>query len=269
METGRRLHAAAINSDRGEGSRPAAGADHPGDGRRRGHHRAGRLAASRARGSAASSVRSYQSQAARRPLSRSHWGAQPSSARIAVESRNWRSISPCGTPVPWMSGSTSRPEIAIRRSDHVEHRVRLARPGVPGAAPVLAAVERAGHRQVGVGRVLHVDVVALRRPVRADHRPLAAHQRPRGVGNEPRPVHVARAVHVRQPRDRHRHVVGGRVGAGDHVGRRLRHVVRVRRLEREVLAVGQLVVRRRTPCPTTPPPPASPDPCSRTASSSM
>ena len=52
---------------------------------------------------------------ARRPLSRSHLGVQPSSSRIAVESRYWRSISPWGTPLPWMSGSTSRPEIAIRR----------------------------------------------------------------------------------------------------------------------------------------------------------
>src|SRR4051794_27166495 len=58
----------------------------------------------------------YHSQVAARPSSSVRPGSQPSSVLIAVESRNWRSISPCGVPLPWTSGSTSTPETAIRRS---------------------------------------------------------------------------------------------------------------------------------------------------------
>ena len=43
---------------------------------------------------------SYQAQVSLSPSSRPQRGAQPSSSRIRLESRNWRSISPCGVPSP-------------------------------------------------------------------------------------------------------------------------------------------------------------------------
>ena len=71
---------------------------------------------------------------------------------------------------------------------------------------------------------------------------LTAGQRPGRVGNDARPVEVPAAVDVGEPRDRHRQVVGVRVGASDQVGAGLGHVVGEARLQRKVLAVGQLVV---------------------------
>ena len=43
------------------------------------------------------------------------WAPSPAPRGSAVASSIWRSISPEGVPVPWMSGSTSRPETSIRR----------------------------------------------------------------------------------------------------------------------------------------------------------
>ena len=146
----------------------------------------------------------YHSQAPPRPSSSATRGSQPSSLRIAVESRNWRSISACGTPAPRTSGST----LATRHRDQPAHQLEHGHApppaGVPGTAAQLRPVQRGGDRQVGVDGVVDVEVVALGRAVRADHGPLAAHERARRVGHEPRPVHVARAVDVGEARDRHR-----------------------------------------------------------------
>ena len=65
-----------------------------------------------------------------------------------------------------------------RASDQLEHRDGLPAADVPGAPAQLGAVERAGHRQVGVDRVLDVDPVPLGRAVRADHGPLALRPAP-------------------------------------------------------------------------------------------
>ena len=82
---------------------------------------------------------------------------------------HWRSISPCGGPLALDVGLDVAPgdlDQASARSQH-GHAARPARRSTRGRARL---VQRRGHRQVGVDRVLDVDVVALGGAVRADHR---------------------------------------------------------------------------------------------------
>ena len=133
-------------------------------------------------------------------------------------------------------------EAGDRRHD-VADPVRAAASRVEGLAPDLGPVEVVGERQVGAGGVLDVEEVALGRAVRAQHRPPALDRRADGLRDQAGEVEVAAAVDVREPRDGDREPVAVPVAARDQVGRRLRRLVGRGRLEREVLPVGQLVVR--------------------------
>ena len=200
------------------------------------------VAASTAVGQASAAARTT-AQVAASPRSRSHRGSQPSCSRIAVESRYWRSISPCGVPWPCTSGSTLAARHRDQRAHHVDHRDRLAPAGVPRAPAQLAA-----------GRARR------RRPGRRRPRPRRRGSRAPGVPSERitgrSPRASARALsgtirdQLRSPGPytfasrvtATRQLVGVRVGARDQVRARLRDVVGIARLQREVLAVGQLVV---------------------------
>ena len=85
-----------------------------------------------------------------------------------------------------------------QRLHHAPAPTAAARGRRSSTAAELAAVERGGDRQVGVDRILDVEVVALGRAVGADHRRLALSERARRVGHDPRPVEVA-AVRTRWP----------------------------------------------------------------------
>ena len=126
--------------------------------------------------------------------------------------------------------------------DDVPDPVRPPAAGVEGLAADVGAVEGRADREVCVGRVLDVEEVALGRAVGAQHRRPSLDRSADRLGDDPREVQVAAAVGVREPGHRHRQSVRRRVGAGDDVGGRLRRLVGGGRLERELLAVGELGV---------------------------
>ena len=129
------------------------------------------------------------------------------------------------------------------RLDDLEHAVRPLAAGVEGGAADVIAVERVGDREVGPGGVLDVEQVADRRAVGAQHRRAALDGGADRFGNQTGEVEVAAAVDVGEAGHRHRQAVRRPVGARDQFSGGLGRLVRRRRLQRELLAVGKLVVR--------------------------
>ena len=106
METGRRLHAAAATLLEAKDAARLPVEHHPGDGRRRGHHRAGRLALARvSRASLVPVVRRAQA-AARGPMRASSRAPRGSRWSRGTGGRSRRGQHRS----PWISGSTSRPD---------------------------------------------------------------------------------------------------------------------------------------------------------------
>src|SRR5262249_472089 len=162
----------------------------------------------------------YQDQVAARPSSRLHRGAQPSSVLIAVESRNWRSISPCGVPSPCTSGSTSAPATPIRPPTTSTPPTRPPQPAPPAPPPPTPAARALARRRSapgggGVRGPLRGGVSRPGGPVGGAPGPLPRQQRLDRVGHDPAGVGVAAAVDVRKTGDRDRLVVCAGVAAGD------------------------------------------------------
>ena len=121
---------------------------------------------------------------------------QPRRSRAFVLDRYCASISPASLPRPRPARAGRRDRHADDLVHHLQDADRRLRPEVERLARHVVAVEVLGDRQVRIGGVPGIHVVADRRAVAADDRIVPSDQRANGVRDDARVVQVAAAIDV-------------------------------------------------------------------------